>query len=1331
MRRLLLAGVVLPLLLTVASATLATGDNCSTACTPTASCGKICEDGGNPITCRDWGTCADCSVICTPSTVCGKLCYDAALNPTTCGNFGVCDSGGGLACSSVCSPSSDCATACDQGSLSTTCGGYGLCDDGSGGTPSCFKACKSSSDCSTPCSQNGTVTSCGDYGLCGSGGGGPEACSAVCTPSKGCATICSDNGTSTTCGAFGTCDSGGTGDPGPGGGGPVCGDGKCEPGEEMACRKDCGRCRLVCDHTPDHQCETICFPDYDGALAAFSNLPSCVTAGKSFTLSVTMRNTGTTTWSAADGYKLGAKGDEDPFTSETRVLLPPDLTVPPLATHTFQVAMTAPSTNGDYLSDWQMVRENVAWFGIPTQKLIHVSSTGCAGPGGAGDYFCKVSIRHADGSPSTDKTVAFDAYVLDKGGEAALVDHREAQTDVDGNAFLAITSPDPVQQLVCEAFHVRTTQIPRQIVTVARGIPKGTTLDLNLTEVSDFVPRIEVLGLKSGNATARLFQSGLYDRPVVVPTPFDFGEQTPNRFTEDKLYDLFSPFMTRAYDRGYDVWLVKTKTGQNIHEQAAEFAQVIDEAARRVGPAGSVIVAGYSLGGVTARLSTARYEASVADGGWTPDERARLGLGDHLPASLVSFGDSPLEGAQANLCLQEGVWELGRESEGNLNSCGAQQLLRKSFPGARIGGLDLTRRNYERFFFTGSEVEFFPKRFFDGVCDRRALGSCFCDAGPAVLRAGASRNGFADRRLVAFSGGAPGPMMCYGDSRDFNRDGGSVCEKAQGPLPRELRIGEPLYRVRVPLASDHDCPAEDVDVEGGSRVGSPVDRKECFAGIICGGFIQYAAGTFIPYSSALPSSAPFFKQSPNTFQGVHANVVEPGGGAPLVDFLLNEFDNVTSTGQAAVSVSVPKTSALEVRPPDSATGAMPLTITLPNVLQAGVTSMTVSASGPSPFPQYVPGTPPTYYDVTTTTIYEATPNDPINICVDYGGLKFTDEEHLALFHYESVGWVDITSLIDRERQRVCGTTTSLSPFALFEPENHEPVANAGDDQIVEATSAKGAEVLLSGALSIDPDLEGLHFEWRDDAGSVFATTAVVRQTVPLGTHRLTLQASDRRGGSGSASVNVRVQDTTPPAVALTAPVGRAFLAGRVTLRADASDAVGVVGVWFEVDGKPVGADATDPPYSATWDTKTVPDGSHALMALARDAAGNVGRSAPVTITVDNTPPTLTIGAMPTILWPPNHTLVTITMAVTARDNITANPVVRLVAITCDDACNPASDVMGAAYSTDDRQFALLATRLGTGSGRTYKITYSATDQAGNATVATTMVVVPHDQRPVR
>lgn len=93
-------------------------------------------------------------------------------------------------------------------------------------------------------------------------------------------------------------------------------------------------------------------------------------------------------------------------------------------------------------------------------------------------------------------------------------------------------------------------------------------------------------------------------------------------------------------------------------------------------------------------------------------------------------------------------------------------------------------------------------------------------------------------------------------------------------------------------------------------------------------------------------------------------------------------------------------------------------------------------------------------------------------------------------------------------------------------------------------------------------------------------------------------------------------DTQAPSTALTAPVAGSSVAGTVNVTASASDNVGVSAVEFYLDGVLKSTDASAP-YAWSWDTTGSANGSHGLQSRARDAAGNVGSSASVSVTVNN------------------------------------------------------------------------------------------------------------------
>ncbi len=94
-----------------------------------------------------------------------------------------------------------------------------------------------------------------------------------------------------------------------------------------------------------------------------------------------------------------------------------------------------------------------------------------------------------------------------------------------------------------------------------------------------------------------------------------------------------------------------------------------------------------------------------------------------------------------------------------------------------------------------------------------------------------------------------------------------------------------------------------------------------------------------------------------------------------------------------------------------------------------------------------------------------------------------------------------------------------------------------------------------------------------------------------------------------------------PSVNVTAPLAGATVSGTITLSATASDDIGVSGVQFKIDGAAVGSEDTTSPYSVSWNSTSVANGSHQVTATARDTTGHYTTAAVVNITVSNTGPT--------------------------------------------------------------------------------------------------------------
>ncbi len=95
-------------------------------------------------------------------------------------------------------------------------------------------------------------------------------------------------------------------------------------------------------------------------------------------------------------------------------------------------------------------------------------------------------------------------------------------------------------------------------------------------------------------------------------------------------------------------------------------------------------------------------------------------------------------------------------------------------------------------------------------------------------------------------------------------------------------------------------------------------------------------------------------------------------------------------------------------------------------------------------------------------------------------------------------------------------------------------------------------------------------------------------------------------------------DVNPPNTSITAPGGGATVSGTINVTASATDDCSINRVEFYRDGSVlIGTDSSSP-YSVSWNTTSVSNGSHSLKSRAFDNAGHSTDSSPVSVTVNNT-----------------------------------------------------------------------------------------------------------------
>ncbi|PTL78734.1 S8 family serine peptidase [Vitiosangium sp. GDMCC 1.1324] len=168
-------------------------------------------------------------------------------------------------------------------------------------------------------------------------------------------------------------------------------------------------------------------------------------------------------------------------------------------------------------------------------------------------------------------------------------------------------------------------------------------------------------------------------------------------------------------------------------------------------------------------------------------------------------------------------------------------------------------------------------------------------------------------------------------------------------------------------------------------------------------------------------------------------------------------------------------------------------------------------------------------------------------------------------------------------------------------------------------SSDTSSTSMSGTSMASPHVAGaaaLYLSANPSATPAQVTAALTTNATPnkvtspgTGSPNKLLYTGFITGGGGGG-------DTTAPSTSITAPAGGSTLSGTTTVSADASDNVGVSKVEFYAGSSLIGTDSTTP-YSVDWNTTAVANGSYSLTTKAYDAAGNVGTSSTVSVTVNN------------------------------------------------------------------------------------------------------------------
>ena len=144
------------------------------------------------------------------------------------------------------------------------------------------------------------------------------------------------------------------------------------------------------------------------------------------------------------------------------------------------------------------------------------------------------------------------------------------------------------------------------------------------------------------------------------------------------------------------------------------------------------------------------------------------------------------------------------------------------------------------------------------------------------------------------------------------------------------------------------------------------------------------------------------------------------------------YSGSSTTAEDDLHLVVPDTvtgANIVISPVDQNSGERPAEITFAQVNSSGTTTLASSPSGTPPPSGFTLGNPGVYYDISTSAIYSGN----IQVCLNYSGTYYENENEIKLYHIENNQWADRTASIDTQAKSVCAIVSSLSPFALFEP----------------------------------------------------------------------------------------------------------------------------------------------------------------------------------------------------------------------------------------------------------------------------------------------------------
>ncbi|TFD62809.1 hypothetical protein E3T39_02470 [Cryobacterium suzukii] len=159
-------------------------------------------------------------------------------------------------------------------------------------------------------------------------------------------------------------------------------------------------------------------------------------------------------------------------------------------------------------------------------------------------------------------------------------------------------------------------------------------------------------------------------------------------------------------------------------------------------------------------------------------------------------------------------------------------------------------------------------------------------------------------------------------------------------------------------------------------------------------------------------------------------------------------------------------------------------LTFDSITSDGITSSALTTTGPTPSGFTTMTDPPVYLNLETTAGYGGS----ILVCLSFDTSTMTDEQALDqhLYHFVDGAWQDITS--QRSYGRVCGTTSSLSPFVVGEPLRAPSLAPAPTPSVTGTPQVGFQLTAVPGRWG--PGTVDLSYQWKRNGAAIVGATGL-------------------------------------------------------------------------------------------------------------------------------------------------------------------------------------------------------------------------------------------------